>query len=95
MAADVPGSRFAAGGAVAVGVFSRVMVWLLEQGHDPTYGFFSGLSLASIWMPVKMIRRFGAVEGLSAVVGLGLVLEMIAAEELQYRMHAGDVVLKN
>ena len=64
----------AAGGGVAVVVFSRVMVWLLEQWHDPTYGFFSGLILVSIWMPLKMIRRFGVVEGLSAVAGLGLVL---------------------
>ena len=35
-------SSIAAGGAVAVVVFSRVMVWLLEQWHDPTYGFFTG-----------------------------------------------------
>ena len=27
--------------------------------------------------------------------GVGLVLEMIHAEELQYRLHAGDVVMKN
>ena len=66
----------AAGGGMAVVVFSRVMVWLLDQWHDPTYGFFSGLILVSIWMPLKMIRRFGAVEGLSAVVGLGLVLAL-------------------
>ena len=66
----------AAGGAVAVVVFSRVMVWLLEQWHDPTYGFFSGLILVSIWVPLKMIDRFGAVEGMSAMVGLGLVLTL-------------------
>ena len=66
----------AAGGGVAVVVFSRVIVWLLEQWHDPTYGFFSGLILVSIWMPLKMILRFGAVEGLSAVAGLGLVLAL-------------------
>ena len=69
-------SWVAAGGGVAVVVFSRVIVWLLEQWHDPTYGFFSGLILVSIWMPLKMIRRFGAVEGLSAVAGLGLVLAL-------------------
>jgi putative membrane protein len=69
-------SWVATGGAVAVVVFSRVMVWLLEKWHDPTYGFFSGLILVSIWMPLKMIRRFGAVEGLSAVAGLGLVLAL-------------------
>ena len=66
----------AAGGAVAVVVFSRVMVWLLEHWHDPTYGFFSGLILVSIWVPLKMIRRFGAVEGLIALAALGLVLAL-------------------
>ncbi|MEE2947797.1 MAG: DUF368 domain-containing protein [Verrucomicrobiota bacterium] len=64
----------AAGGAVAVVVFSEVMVWLIEQWHDPTYGFFCGLILVSIWIPLKMIRRFGAVQGLSALAALGLVL---------------------
>ncbi|MDP7176726.1 MAG: DUF368 domain-containing protein [Verrucomicrobiota bacterium] len=66
----------ASGGAVAVVVFSRVMVWLLEEWHDPTYGFFSGLILMSIWVPLKMIRRFGAVEWLSALGALGLVLAL-------------------
>ena len=66
----------AVGGAVAVVVFSRVMVWLLEQWHDPTYGFFSGLILVSIWVPLKMIRQFGAAEGLSALAALGLVLAL-------------------
>jgi len=69
-------SWIAVGGAVAVVVFSRVMVWLLEQWHDPTYGFFSGLILVSIWVPLKMIRRFGVVEGLSALAALGLVLTL-------------------
>jgi len=66
----------ASGGAVAVVVFSRVMVWLLEQWHDPTYGFFSGLILVSICMPLRMIRRFGVVEGLSALAALGLILAL-------------------
>ena len=79
-------SWIAAGGAVAVVVFSRVMVWLLEQWHDPTYGFFTGLILVSIWMPVKMIRRFGAVEGLSAVVGLGLVLALTFSADSEQQL---------
>ena len=79
-------SSIAAGGAVAVVVFSRVMVWLLEQWHDPTYGFFTGLILVSIWMPVKMIRRFGAVEGLSAVVGLGLVLALTFSADSEQQL---------
>ena len=69
-------SWIAVGGAVAVVVFSRVMVWLLEGYHDPTYGFFTGLILVSIVIPFKMIRRFGGVEILSAMVALGLVLAL-------------------
>ncbi len=64
----------AVGGAVAVVVFSRVMVWLLEYYHDPTYGFFTGLILVSIVIPLKMIRRLGGMECLSALIALGLVL---------------------
>ncbi|MFQ3168526.1 MAG: putative membrane protein [Limisphaerales bacterium] len=79
-------SWIATGGAVAVVVFSRVMVWLLEQWHDPTYGFFSGLILVSIWMPLKMIRRFGAAEGLSAVVGLGLVLALTFSADSEQQL---------
>ena len=59
-------SWIAVGGAVAVVVFSRVMVWLLEFYHDPTYGFFTGLILVSILIPIKMVRRFGVAEGMSA-----------------------------
>lgn len=69
-------SWIAVGGAVAVVVFSRVMVWLLKGYHDPTYGFFTGLILVSIVIPFKMIRRFGGVEILSALVALGLVLAL-------------------
>ena len=64
----------AVGGAVAVVVFSRVMVWLLEYYHDPTYGFFTGLILVSIVIPLKMIRRLGGMECLSALIALALVL---------------------
>ncbi|MBL58649.1 MAG: hypothetical protein CMO75_03160 [Verrucomicrobiales bacterium] len=67
-------SWIAIGGAVAVVVFSRVMVWLLEFYHDPTYGFFSGLILVSILIPLKMVRRFGLAQIMSALVALGLVL---------------------
>ena len=49
------------GGAVAVIVFSSVMVWLLEQWHDQTYGVFSGLIIGSRCRPVGIVPRVGAV----------------------------------
>ncbi|MDP7048153.1 MAG: DUF368 domain-containing protein [Verrucomicrobiota bacterium] len=76
----------AAGGAVAVVVFSQVMVWLIEKWHDPTYGFFCGLILVSIWIPLNMIRRFGAIEGLSALAALGLVLVLTFSVDAEQQL---------
>jgi len=64
------------GGALSVVIFAKVMFWLLKFHHDPTYGFFTGLILVSIWVPLKMIRRFRVVEGFSGLAALGLVLAL-------------------
>jgi len=66
----------AVGGALSVVIFAKVMFWLLKFHHDPTYGFFTGLILVSIWVPLKMIRRFRVVEGFSGLAALGLVLAL-------------------
>ena len=67
-------SCIAMGGAFAVLLFSKLIVWLLQFYHDPTYGFFSGLILVSILIPIKMIRKIGLPECLSAFSAVAFVL---------------------
>ena len=79
----------AVGGALSVVIFSKVMFWLLKFYHDPTYGFFTGLILVSIWVPLKMIRRFRFVEGFSCLAALGLVLSLtLSADPEQQHIDA-------
>ena len=75
----------AAGGAFAVVLFSKLIVWLLQFYHDPTYGFFSGLILISILIPFKMIRRIGVTECLSAILAVVFVLLMTLAVDSDQR----------
>ena len=47
-------------GAIAsILLTSKLIVYLLNDHHDPTYGFFSGLILTSIWVPARMLKRCG------------------------------------
>lgn len=62
------------GAVAAVLVTSRLIVYLLNEHHDPTYGFFSGLILVSILIPVRMLRGFGWKEGCALLVAIGLIL---------------------
>ena len=66
----------AVGGAFSVVIFSKLIVWLLQFYHDPTYGFFSGLILVSILIPFKMLQKFRMAECLSALLAIILVLVM-------------------
>ena len=38
---------------------ARVMPYLLDNQHDPTYGFFFGLVLVSVIVPYRMIKKKG------------------------------------
>ncbi len=46
------------GAAVAVLVSTKVIVYLLDSQHDVTYGFFFGLVLTSIIIPLRMLQGF-------------------------------------
>ena len=59
------------GAILAVGVFSKLIAYLLLQHHDPTYGFFMGLILFSIIVPYQMLKTKtlgGVVAGILALV---------------------------
>lgn len=50
--------QLAAGAAIAIAVFSKVISGLLTDYPEPTYGFFLGLILLSAYFPIKMLKRF-------------------------------------
>ena len=71
------------GAAIAVVATSKLMIYLLNEQHDPTYSFFSGLILASIALPAKLLRRFGFKEVMVLAVAstLTIGLSMNAGEK--------------
>ena len=46
------------GAVAAVLVSTKLIVYLLDSQHDATYGFFFGLVLTSIIIPMRMLRGF-------------------------------------
>lgn len=80
-------TALAVGAVIAIVASSRLIVILLNQYHDPTYGFFCGLILASIIVPLKMMRRF-TVKALvslliAAALTVGLSMSMSGEKNLE------------
>ena len=71
------------GAVIAVVATSKLMIYLLNEQHDPTYGFFSGLILASIAIPAKLLKGFGWKElmALIAATILTIGLSMSVGEK--------------
>ena len=85
------------GAAIAVVATSKLMIYLLNEQHDPTYGFFSGLILASIAIPAKLLKRFGWREltALAVAVTLTVGLSMNAGEKnLEKQRHKVSLEVK-
>ncbi len=62
------------GAVIAVVATSKLMIYLLNEQHDPTYGFFSGLILASIAIPAKLLKGFGWKELLALIAAATLTI---------------------
>lgn len=62
------------GALLAVGASARLIIYLLNEQHDPTYGFFFGLVLASVIIPFKMLKRFTVKECVSLLLAAGLTV---------------------
>ncbi len=77
-----------AGAIAAIVATAKLMEYLLVHHHDPTYGFFSGLILVSIVVPVRMMKgRFTAtcwIAGLvAAALAVSLALSMIGPQQAE------------
>ena len=64
------------GAIAAVLLTSKLIVYLLNDHHDATYGFFSGLILASILVPARMLKWCGVRELLVLFIAIALVLSL-------------------
>ena len=64
------------GAIAALLLTSKLIVHLLNNYHDATYGFFSGLILTSILVPLRMLKGFGWKEGLVLLIAVALILSL-------------------
>ncbi len=72
------------GAITALLLTSRLIVYLLNNHHDATYGFFSGLILTSILVPLRMLKAFGWKELLVLLIAVALILSLsIGTDEKQ------------
>ena len=60
----------------ALVAFSSLVTYLIENHHDITYGFFFGLILVSIQVPLSMIKKYDFKVILAGLVGIGIVVAM-------------------
>ncbi len=78
-------------GAIAsILLTSKLIVYLLNDHHDPAYGFFSGLILTSILVPARMLKRWGVRELLVLLIAVTLVLSLsvsTSGEKLEQGVH--------
>ena len=78
------------GAAIAVVATSKLMIYLLNEQHDPTYGFFSGLILASIAIPAKLLKGFGWKELMALIAAAMLTIGLsmsVGAKNLDKQKH--------
>lgn len=76
------------GAGIAIVAAARVMTNLLENQHDPTFGFFFGLVLASIVVPYQLIRRINLTGIISAILAAALVVGLTLAMSGEDRLEA-------
>ena len=62
------------GVAIAIISLASIMTYLLEKQHDPTYGFFFGLILASVLVPFKLIEKKTLSRFLMMVLAIAVVI---------------------
>ena len=76
------------GALCAVVASARLIIYLLNEQHDPTYGFFSGLVLTSIIIPLKMLKRFTVKECISLLLAAGLTVGLTLSMSGEKRLES-------
>jgi len=68
-----------AGALAAIVALAKLMPYLLQNYHDPTYGFFFGLILVSAIAPFKLIKKKTIPVFLTAVLAIILIVAVTNA----------------
>jgi putative membrane protein len=85
----------ATGAVSAIAALATIMKISLNSFHDPTYGFFFGLVLASALVPWKIIKKRSASVFVSIFIAFALIIglsfsmsneEKIEKEQIRYEM---------
>ena len=76
------------GALLAVVASARLIIYLLNEQHDPTYGFFSGLVLTSVIIPFKMLKRFTVKEVVSLLLAAGLTVVLTLSMSGEKRLES-------
>jgi putative membrane protein len=76
------------GALCAVVASARLIVYLLNEQHDPTYGFFFGLVLTSVIIPLKMLKRFTVKECISLLLAAGLTMGLTLSMSGEKRLES-------
>ncbi len=80
--------KLMAGALLAIGALAKLMSYLLENQHDPTYGFFFGLVLVSAYTPWSLIKK----KTLPAIIAIAIAAAgIIAVSEI---MSDADIIRK-
>ena len=76
------------GALLAVVASARLIIYLLNEQHDPTYGFFFGLVLTSVIIPFKMLKRFTVKECVSLLLAAGLTVGLTLSMSGEKRLES-------
>ena len=76
------------GALLAVVASARLIVYFLNEQHDPTYGFFWGLVLTSVIIPFKMLKRFTVKECVSLLLAAGLTVGLTLSMSGEKRLES-------
>ena len=76
------------GALLAVVASARLIIYLLNEQHDPTYGFFCGLVLTSVIIPFKMLKRFTVKECVSFLLAAGLTVGLTLSMSGEKRLES-------
>lgn len=84
-----------AGAALSILLFSSVMTFLIQNYQAPTFGFFFGLIIISIVIPLKMIKKINFKVILALIIAIILImgLSMLETDEAKIQKEEQKILL--